>query len=178
MTTPNFDTPEGGLHFVYDVESIGLFGVGFAVGYVVFREGKPGWEAEGLYACPSDAAGGFEEDREWVEENVPDISPTHDTPEEIREAFWQDMRRWKFRGAEIWADSIWPVDTGFMTSCVRDDLPTRTWKGPHPIWDIRTLGKASGVSRPRLQESDLRHHPLGDAKRSAKYLRAILASLD
>ena len=55
---------------VFDVESIGLHGDGFAVAWVVVnREGER--LGEGCMACPRDLCAGTAESRLWVDENVP-----------------------------------------------------------------------------------------------------------
>lgn len=178
MTTPNFDDPTSEvLHFVYDVESIGLHGEAFAVAFVVFDEngaGKASNLEEKIYSCPQGVAAGRQSDFEWVDQNVPYIDVNHESPRAVRDAFWKKMRQWIEQGASVWADHVWPVDAGFLSACIADDPVERTWKGPKRLLDIETLGLRKGVERPRLEEGERAHDPLSDAKRSARYLRALL----
>ena len=72
--------------FCLDIESIGLHGEGFAVGFTVVD--SLGCEMEAAtFACPPDAAQGTENDRAWVMQNVPTLVETHATPRAVRAAF-------------------------------------------------------------------------------------------
>lgn len=65
--------------FVFDVESIGLHGEGFAVaGGVYLPNGVAQWEFR--LACPIDECAGDDDDRKWVKENIPAIEETHRSP--------------------------------------------------------------------------------------------------
>ncbi len=56
--------------FVFDVESIGLHGEGFAVaGGVYSKDGATQWEFS--FSCPQEECEGDADDRQWVKENVP-----------------------------------------------------------------------------------------------------------
>lgn len=71
---------------VFDVESIGLHGEGFAVAWVVVsREGER--LGEGCIACPQDLCDGTAESRLWVGENVPPLEVTSPTKQHLRNTF-------------------------------------------------------------------------------------------
>ena len=163
--------------FVFDVESIGLHGEGFAVAGGVYTSGG-GRNEEFVYSCPPDAAAGEAANREWVAENVPKLDITHDTPAEMRDAFWREWIKAKATGAKMMADCQWPVEARFLLDCVRDDLPGREWDGPYPLHDIATLILACGGDPTGTQEresgEERAHHPLDDARQSARLALSCL----
>lgn len=144
------------LHFVFDIESVGLYGKGFAAGIVVIDRDKKILEKRYL-DCPVHAAEGRKEDFEWVLENVcPYLPPTialpkdcianhYSTPFFVRQAFWGQYVYWKDKGAKFWADCGYPVEAGFLRDCVADDPTNRTWEAPYPLHDIATLKLAKGL---------------------------------
>ena len=133
--------------FVFDVESIGLHGEGFAVGYVL-KDRSGITIREDWFHCDSGraaSAGGAldPQDRDWVATNIPTLSPTSrlTSPKSVRDAFWAQWMRAKadFPGVVMASECIWPVDTAFLTACVMDDVDSRKWEGPHPLLDIATV---------------------------------------
>lgn len=159
--------------FVFDVESIGLHGEGFAVGWVVV--GKTGAIYEESYlACLPGAASGPRASREWVEKNIPPIPITHHTPRAVRDAFWSVWKLWKASGAVLVADCTWPVEARFLARCVDDDPEGREWEGPYPLHDLASVLLANGADplakRDRRDDELPEHHPLRDAKQSARLL--------
>ena len=174
--------------FVIDVESMGIHGQGFAVGYVVQDENR-NEVASALYSAPSDLARGDHYDREWVKKHVePHLPkyPTHSSLLAMRTAFWEDWLYWRERGAEGWADCLWPVEARFLNACVDDyyDLPerghdssikrSRKDKGPYPFHEIATVMLMAGwnptANYPRLPNELPKHNPLADARQSARLL--------
>ncbi len=158
---------------VFDVESIGLHGEGFAVGWVVV--GKTGAIYEESYlACLPGAASGSRASRDWVERNIPAIPITHNTPIAVRDAFWRVWTLWKASGAVLVADCAWPVEARFLAKCVDDDPKAREWEGPYPLHDLASVLLANGADplakRERLSAELPEHHPLNDAKQSARLL--------
>ena len=74
---------------VFDVESIGLHGDGFAVAWVVVnRNGER--LGEGCLACDPAQCGGTHEGRLWVAEHVPALEATSPTPQHMRNGFWHE----------------------------------------------------------------------------------------
>lgn len=164
-------------YFVFDVESIGLHGEGFAVaGGVYLENGAVQWEF--CFACPTTMAFGDPEDRKWVSKNVPAMEITHREPFSIRDAFWGEWIKAKSQGAEMAAECLWPVEARFLASCVGDDPLSRTWTGPYPFHDIASIMLAKGMdpkaTYPRTPSEMPAHHPLSDARQSARLLSEAL----
>lgn len=184
--------------FVFDVESQGLYGEGFAVGWVVLDGGRVA-EEEFAICNPGVVTGGDQKDIQWLKENVypwllgmdaqfPETGsmtmtdPTTGVPVTIcadhptlREVFWRALERWTVRGAQVWADCPVPVEANFLRSCVAA-APSRKWKAPYPLYDVTTLSLIAGTGQLlRLANELPAHHPLMDSRQSA---REILAGLE
>ena len=167
------------LYMVFDVESVGLHGEGFAVGYVVVS--NAGHElAYARIACPPDAARGSHSSRGWIAANCPPIPADVVTPKAVRDSFWAAWQRWKASGAVLVADCAWPVEARFLAACVDDDPAARTWLGPYPLHDVATARLAAGfdplATVERLPNELPQHDPLADARQSARlWLEALHA---
>jgi hypothetical protein len=168
---------------VFDVESVGLHGEGFAVGYVVIDH--TGNELDsGRFACPPDRASGSLKGREWVAVNVPALPVTHATPSAVRSAFWHKWQEWQAKGAMLVADCAWPVETGFLSLCIKDVQPVvrgcplddgpRGWEGPYPLLDAASMFFLAGIdplaSHGRLENEIPEHDPLADARQTARLM--------
>lgn len=163
------------LFFALDMESIGLHGEGFAVGYVVVD--ALGTEVEsGTFACPPGAARGADSDRLWVAQNVPAIIASHSSPREVRAAFWQRWLHWSAQGARMVADCAWPVEARFLAACVDDHGAAANWQGPYPLLDVSSLAAALGLDPrapvERKTSEQPAHDPLADARLCARLWRA------
>jgi hypothetical protein len=161
---------------VFDVESVGLHGEGFAVGWVVVdRSGKR--YDEGRLACPVRLAAGSDDGRAWVEANIPPIEATHPNPRALRDAFWGVWHRW-VPEALLVADCGWPVEAHFLIRCVEDDPANREWGGPYPLHDLASVMLAAGLDplRHSSREGDElpEHDPLADARQAARLLLVAL----
>lgn len=157
----------------FDVESIGLHGEGYAVGFVVVD--MDGNELEsGLYAVDPESTHGTSKNRQWVRDNIPEIPITHDSKQEMRDAFWQTWRKWADKGAALVADCAWPVEARFLCACVDDDPEAREWLGPYPLLDFGSVALALGADPTaaylRKENEFPVHHPLADARQSARLL--------
>src|ERR1019366_648579 len=121
-------------YMVFDVESNGLHGQGFSVGWVVVDE--HGAELDSGYARCS-MVGVYDL---WVSENVlPALSDlTHLQPHNMRSWFWAKWLEWKYKGALLYADCPWPVEARFLAACVDDAPQEREWQGPYPLMGIET----------------------------------------
>lgn len=140
---------------VFDVESIGLHGEGWAVGHVTIVAGKlmnPVWGY-----CPPSRAHGTDEGRAWVAEHCPwasgrnktalhtehNLPPAHrlDSPEELRAWFWSRWLTEKAMGTQLWVDVGWPVEARFLGQCVEDVRPVVRSEGQQAIerWARRTI---------------------------------------
>lgn len=174
------------MFFVLDVESVGLHGEGFAVGYVVVDE-KGTVHEQGLGWCDPIQAWGLDPGREWVKEHVNlEGAPTHRGPFEVREWFWNQFQAWRDKGAHIFADCGYPVEAGFFRACQQDRL-NRDFAGPFPLHEVQTILLATFVPGEELElaelvkrrESELpEHNPLKDARHSARILLTSLGYAD
>lgn len=157
--------------FVIDVESIGLHGQHYAVGWVVL-DAQNGEEKEsGYFACPPQHAFGSEKDREWVRKNAPELPVTHRSPWEITSEFcnlWNRLKK-QYEGVAMAADCCYPVETNFLNNCAPYGL-----EGPYPLFEISSIlfadGKDPVGTYHRLSNELPRHHPLHDARQSGRLL--------
>ena len=178
---------------IFDVESVGLAGDGFAVGWVVLDGEK---EVEhGLFACPCENGHGSPAGLAWIKQNLPHriLNPeTSDpiyraTPYTVREAFWDMWQRAGGREIELWGDCAWPVEARFLIDAVDDSRGSssrtypcpREMEGPYPLLDISTLFRACrAMGKPVADFSPVEpHNPLEDARASARTLLLCLKSL-
>lgn len=163
---------------VFDVESVGLHGVGFAVGWVVVS--SRGTEVEkGKAYTPAASQPGTPDSHKWVAENVGDLGlPVKRTRREVRDAFWQAWMHWKAQGAVLAADCPWPVEARFLIDCVNDAPEEREWQGPYPLIDVASVRLAVGLdplgTDSRLADELPVHDPLADARQSARLLLEAL----
>lgn len=158
---------------VFDVESIGLYGEGFAVAWVVVnREGER--IGEGCLSCDPSLCAGTDESRQWVAENVPPLELTSPTKQHLRHVFWHWWRHWADRGAVLVADCAWPVEANFLSACVKLNHKERELEGPYPLHDLASvilaLGRDPLAVTERLPDELPAHHPLMDARQSARQL--------
>lgn len=165
--------------FVFDVESIGLHGEGFAVaGGVYLANGAAQWEF--CFCCPPDKAEGLQSDRDWVNRNVPVMDITHRDTYGLRMAFWEAWEKAKAGGAEMAAECLWPVEARFLRDCITDDAQ-RLPSAPYPCHEIASVMLASGMDPMATYDrtpSELpRHNPLADARQSARLLSEALARI-
>lgn len=160
---------------IIDVESVGLHGEGFAIGWVVLEDAKR--VSEGWAACDPAQARGTKEGRDWVAEHVIEPPPgslplpkSFMTPTELRVWWW--TRIWapeRELDTRMWGDVPWPVEARFLIDCVEDYRPPRPvrkplalpavgersaldldpseacWNGPYPLWCVRTYMLAAGM---------------------------------
>jgi len=161
---------------VFDVESIGLHGEGFAAGFVVIdSEGKE--HEAGVFACRPIDASGSQEDRLWVANNIPALEVTHDGPEGVRAAFFGRWLHWKERGAVLVADCCWPVEARFLIHCINDQPDERKWQGPYPLHDVASMLLMAGldpVGSYWEEQDGEKHHPMCDARQSSRLLKQVL----
>lgn len=159
------------LFMVFDVESIGLHGEGFAVGYVVIDAQGNEREA-GRLACSPDAAEGNAQGRAWIADHAPFIPADFVRPSDMRTSFWATWLRWQAQGAVLVADCAWPVEARLLAACIDDEYSTRGWQGPYPLHDVATARLCAGLDPlatvKRLPHELPQHDPLADARQSAR----------
>lgn len=167
--------------FVFDVESVGLHGEGFAVAGGVYVDGSP--LSEFRFCCPPSEARGEDSDREWVALNVPTMEASHASPAEVRDAFWLAWLAAKSTHPDInmAGECIWPVEAAFVTACIQQDLVARAAAGPYPFHDIASFMLSAGMdplaSYERIAGETPCHEPLADARQSARLLAVALGRL-
>lgn len=171
---PNNKAP----YFLIDVESLGLYGLGFSVAWVVVTpQGDP--LDEGYLACPHQEAMCSltnTEDLDWVETNVlPHLSDANcvDLPE-LYSRFWGAWSTWRHTGAKMFGDVIYPVETNFIRSCVLND-PDRMNQAPYPLMDVQSVAFARGLEEICWKQDGPPHNPMNDVKQSAYVLKMALA---
>lgn len=167
---------------LFDVESIGLHGEGYAVAYSVF-DVSTGEEFEtGLACCPSYTAKGLDVDRNWILEHVDPHLPdaTHDTPGEVRDFFWDVWSRQKPAGTYLYAHCGWPVEANFLSACVNKDTLLNRFAGPFPLRDVADVVHCareasdtwtSHIHFGRMDDEYPEHDPVADVRHSARILR-------
>lgn len=164
-------------YFCFDVESIGLHGEAFAVGWVVVnRDGDMCFE--GLLAVDPAKAVGDDSDRVWVNEHVPPIEANCKSYDFFREEFWRMWLNWKEKGAVMVADCAWPVEANFLRQCILYDTEARRFQGPYPLHDLASIRLAKGEDPTgdyeRIAGEFPRHNPLCDARQTARHLIQLL----
>jgi hypothetical protein len=164
------------LFLVFDVESVGLHGEGFAWGGVVVNRRGKSFDYNRAW-CPPE---GTDAGRKWITENwhLSDFPPL-DSPAQVRAVFWDWWQFWKAKGAVLAADCAWPVEARFLAACVDDDSAAREWQGPYPLVDVSSVRLATGLNplgtEERLPDELPAHDPLCDARQSARLLCEALA---
>lgn len=161
---------------IIDVESIGLYGQAFCVGYVVYDRNLKGFLAKTLLSCPHTEAFGetcFKDDVKWVEENVIQYLPTPsircDNPQELRNIWYDHYNAYKTAyGTELslWADCIYPVETNFLRQVALDNVRDRAFKMPYPIHEIATIRQLVGLNPTASYDlpKELSHNPIAECE--------------
>ena len=154
-------------YFVFDVESAGLYGDGFAFGYVVVDENGKELDARfatsGLDSVKKNLS---ESDREWLEKHTPDeiLYPEGDLKlslDELHTAFINSLK--KHKGAIFVSDCGYPVEAKWLLECKCE---------VYPLHDVATAlllcGKNPTGTYGRNEREQPAHHPLADARQSAR----------
>lgn len=186
------------LFFVFDVESVGLYGDAFAVGWVVVD--ATGQEHDlGLAAIDPidvDTPGSLVQPgaRQWIKQNVPQLSCTHYSSRNLHLHFWDVLQRWWIDSTietyrnhpkvlSFWADWASPVESNFLARTAQqahsaDFVEDVLRAVPAPLHEIATLRLAAGMeSDPFLRVDFPEHNPLADARHSARILVAAMKRL-
>lgn len=171
--------------FIFDVESVGLYGTGFAVAVVVYDRGTKTVLEQHYFACSPESVAGLFEDHAWIKEHVIPFlpHPKLDLPEEVRQVFWELYIKTKttYPNVSIWADCGYPVEAKFLQACVCDRANNeRTWQAPYPLQEIATVRTVLGLD-PTLAydlSEDKRHNPLEECLHIAPKLANWLDDLE
>ena len=166
---------------VFDVESLGLHGPAFAVGYVVIHTADWTIHDTGKWRCNPDTLPATVEARKWVDANCAHLKDLGycESPKKMREGFWDCWSYWKAQGAWLAADCPWPVEANFLRDCIHDDPIKREWQGPYPLIDVGSVRLAVGLdplaTEERITVDELPvHNPLADSFQSARLLLEVL----
>lgn len=167
-------------YFSFDVESVGLFGRPFAVGWVVVNQ--DGEELDSGYLSYPVLLHKTED--AWVLENVVPALPVdqdghtefncgyeYDMLERFWEA-WTEAKK-KYPGIVMVSDCPWPVEANFLLRCQRD-LKFGMDESPYPILDAASVLAAGGYdplgTYDREPEEEPAHHPTNDARQSVRLM--------
>lgn len=169
-------------YFVFDVESIGLHGEPFAVGWCVVDGAMDGDHLKeldyGLIVIDPALASGMDDDRDWVMTNIPVMPVTHLSMQAMLVDFWSRWLHWKAKGAVMFAECGWPVEAKFLAMCIGAIYPKSKWDGPYPLHEVATMMLAAGMDPMATYErtpfEQPKHHPLSDARQSARLLMEAL----
>ena len=186
-----------------DVESVGLWGEGFAYGAVLYN--AEGEELEEHFdACPADyAADGAPGDRQWVRANVEPVLPptrigcadldgqpvryaTSQTPVEVRESFLFLLDIMPYRVGfnpnelRVICDCPFPVETNFLGRAFAEHPHQRNLQ-PYPLIDVASVIHASGGNPletfDRMENERPIHNPVCDARQSARLFFEIMREI-
>lgn len=167
--------------FSFDLEVDGLYGPAFAIAATVRQGGQEIARFEGRIPDPAVSDG-------WVRENVlpalGNMEVTHQTSEELEEAFWE------FYSQQCLVEGEWglsfdgdnvvviahcgsPVESGFFRRCVERD-ESRTFQAPLPLHEVGTLLEALGEEAASVDSyvkkhgiavgfDGMTHHPMYDS---------------
>ena len=156
---------------IFDVESIGLWGEGFCVGWIiydsetndVFKDGFP--KCLGLAVCSPKSAKGTTRDRQWVGQNVRNMSELNcDSPLEVRSHFWNSYEAWG--KPPLMADVGFPVEYNFLREVYRDDKRRQM---PYPLLDASSVRLAMG--RNPLGDYESSHDTIEDVRLTFNSIR-------
>ena len=160
--------------FIFDVESIGLFGEPFAVGGGVYIGGAAHYEFR--YSFLHTNAKGCDDDRQWILENVPIIGVTHVLPQHVVNMLWYEWQkaRTMYPGIIMAAECGWPIEANILHRTVVFNINERKWNGPYPLHEIASFMVAAGMdpmAKYERNKSELpEHDPLADSRLSARLL--------
>lgn len=173
------------LFMVFDVESVGIQGIGYSVGWVIIdRSGKELPNSCGIVRSDYTKLPGTAESHAWLKANTenPAKYPCVASPKIVRDQFWKAWMYWKERGATLVADCPWPVEARFLLECIADAPEEREWQGPYPLLDVASVRLAAGLdplgTGDRLVNELPIHDPLADARQSARLFVEALEKIE
>lgn len=129
---------EIGKIMIFDVESDGLFGEGFAVSAIILNIGVG--DSCKIVDCLNVKCSIQIKD-DWVRENVLphlDYMETVYTVKEVRDRFYDFYKKYIYDLKHIYSDCNFPVETNFVSAMVMDNLQERQTEMPYPLEDICT----------------------------------------
>lgn len=160
-------------YLVFDVESAGLLGEGFAVGYCIVDDEsgatlESDWRSAGIASVPCDSGNLM-----WLLENLP-REVTHPenamTLEGLREWFVSIVEQHK--DCAPTSDCGVPVESNFLRACGLN---------PYPLHEVATAlllaGRDPVGTFDRLPFELPKHHPMMDSRQSGRILLECIASI-
>lgn len=185
--------------FVIDVESIGLYGDPFAVGWNIItpmpknendkamhQYGGFDFKENGYFAInrKNPKLIGSEEDRKWINENIQEIPTNMFSLDDLLESFWNVWIAAKntYPGIVMAADCMYPVESNFLAKCATNkNINERKWEAPYPLLEISTIMLTVGMNPmenyERLPNELPKHNPLADAMQSSRLLIEAIGRL-
>lgn len=165
---------------VFDVEALRLNGSGFAVGAVVLNYKGKEIERMGLMSIQNIGSA-----CEFVKKEVlPCLTDSLNlcaTDRELRDSFYKFLI--KHKGARIFSDVNYPVETNFLSQICNDDIDNREFEMPFPLEDIAdasnisidrtefyTKKNAAYILQDIANRKLIKHNPIDDAIASAYFL--------
>ena len=181
------------MYLTFDVETWGLWGEAFAVGYVL-TDDNGGSLLEGLHCCPlEDARWDFvtgreasEKDAAWLRQNVLPHLPSPDcfTTRAIRDKFTQVYREASKEATRrnetlfLAADVPFPCEVHFLAALRLDNPAENAKLMPYPLIDVASMLLCAGYhpvdTIMRLDREKPAHNPLNDARQSSRILHQLL----
>lgn len=162
-------------YLVFDVESAGLNGDGFAVGYAIMDDEtgstrESDWRSAGIESVKC-----LPDDRFWLCDNLPPEVLFPQAPHALSlpglKAWWGEIVRSNADCCPA-ADCAIPVEANWLRECGLN---------PYPCHEIATLLLAAGRDPigtfPRLPYELPNHHPMHDARQSGRILLECLAEI-
>ncbi len=184
------------INISFDVESVGLYGPGFAVAGVLtdnegrhlqdfsFSRGMPSInlpeQLRGTYDIDQ-----WKADHEWVSANVvPHLPETNcDDLDEVRSRFVALLKKCKDEtgvNPRLIADCAFPVETNFLAACVNRHAARGLM--PYPLIDISSMLLAQGFNpvgtHARLPDELPAHNPLNDARQTSRLYHDLLRAAE
>lgn len=162
-------------YLVFDVESAGLNGDGFAVGYCIVDDESgmtlaSDWRTAGIGAVACDSGNLM-----WLLENLP-LEVTHPAPESVMTL--DGLREWFASIVETHKDCCptsdcgVPVESNFLRACGLN---------PYPLHEVATAlllaGRDPVGTFERLPYELPKHHPMHDARQSGRILLECISAI-
>lgn len=186
-----------GHYFVFDVETVGLFGPPFAFGYIVCDKTGVELESNGFWVnlfqpgtlqAYKSSWTFTDNDVEWITKNVlPPVraeeqNALHEvqTMSELLMQFWKiwDWCKDHYDDIVMVADCPFPVETNFVGAVLTLLNKANMDNSPYPFLDVASMLLARSLdplaNYRRYEDEKPEHNPLADARQSARLLMGVM----
>lgn len=171
--------------FIFDVESLGIHGTGFAWAAGCFDMHGSGLLEMSAHCPVTDKMreGVSEKDLEWIKANVTmeATSVECSNARHLRALFLAALDDARVQYGDrliIVAENAWPVEGNFLSAAIRDDIATNRFRGPYPLVDSASIMLAAGIcpqaTYPRTESESPAHNPTRDVRQSYRLLMNAL----